>query len=403
MRQKRHNVFVLTWLSYASLYLTRKNFSIVKSELHHSGGLSLTTLGNIDTAFLVVYALGQFVSGFIGDVIGARKIIGVGLLGSAIFSFVFPLNDAAVFFGLCFAINGLFQSTGWANSVKAIEPWFDEDSRGRLLAWWGTNQQTGSLLATILAASLLANFGWRFAFFIPAIAVFIMGVVILFALDDPPMSTRIDKNERPDYKKMLASPVLWGISFSYFGLKLIRYSLLFWLPFYLQETLGIPTSAASYLSISFELGGILGSFVIGWIADRYFKTERAKMMMPLFAMLAIVLYFYRDYAAASIFLNAIFIGLIGVFVFGPDALLSGACALDIGGKNLSGSAAGFINGMGSLGAIAQGLITAYVTTRWGWSSLFYLFVAIALLSSVILLPFWIQSTTKTEAANETPC
>ena len=67
LRRLQVLVFALTWLSYASYYLTRKNLSVVKSRLHDTLGVSMTVLGEIDTLYLACYALGMFASGALGD------------------------------------------------------------------------------------------------------------------------------------------------------------------------------------------------------------------------------------------------------------------------------------------------------------------------------------------------
>ena len=75
LRRLQVLVFALTWLSYASYYLTRKNLSVVKSRLHETMQISTMALGAIETLYLASYALGQFASGALGDRIGARKLL----------------------------------------------------------------------------------------------------------------------------------------------------------------------------------------------------------------------------------------------------------------------------------------------------------------------------------------
>jgi sugar phosphate permease len=382
-------VFVLTWFSYATIYLTRKNFSVVKSDLHNHAGISVADLAIIDTCFLVFYAVGQFVSGFLGDRFGARKIIACGLMGSALVSFCFGFTQSALVFTLLFAVNGIFQSTGWANNIKALEPWFDHADRGKIMAWWGTNQQIGGLLATVLAAFLLARFGWQSAFFVPSVVVFLVGFVVVVFLPEPQTLQKkeaVVTKKLINYWSLISNPFLISLSLSYFGIKLIRYCLLFWLPFYFHNELGLATDVAGYASVSFEVGGIAGSFLIGWISDRYFSHMRVRLIAPLIMMLAAVFYAYQQYAGLGLMVNCLFMLAVGFLVFGPDALISGACAQDIGGEN-TGSIAGFINGVGSLGAILQGALTTYVSTMWGWSALFYVFFVISLFSALLLVPF----------------
>src|SRR6185369_7756910 len=75
--------FVLTWIAYATYYLGRKGFAIVKSTLQQRFGVSVLTLGLIDTGYLAAYAVGQFSNGALGDRIGPRKLIGYGMLAAA--------------------------------------------------------------------------------------------------------------------------------------------------------------------------------------------------------------------------------------------------------------------------------------------------------------------------------
>lgn len=383
-------VFGLTWLSYAALYLTRKNFSVIKSSLH-STGVSVAALGMIDTCYLSIYAFGQFFSGWIGDRIGAKKVIVIGLFGSALTSFIFGYSNQVIWFALLFGINGFFQSTGWSNNVKALEPWFAKENRGKILGLWGTNQQVGGLCATLLAAFLLSRYGWQWAFLGPAMFVAAVGLIVYFFLIEPAAEMAIKpdvKNHGPTYRELWTNPLLWCLSLSYFGLKMIRYSLLFWLPFYFHQSLNIKASSAAYFSILFEVGGVLGSIITGWLADRYFKTMRIRLVFFMVVLLSLLLYFYRVYAAHDLVINGLLIILIGLLVCGPDALMSGACAQDLGGKDQTASVAGIINGIGSMGAMLQGLIIAYVSSTWGWSAVFYLFFVIATFSALFLLPFF---------------
>lgn len=399
---KAWQVFWLTWFSYAALYLTRKNFSVIKSDLHALEGLSVATLSLVDTSFLVVYAVGQFYSGFLSDKFGPKMVMVIGLLGSAIISFITGYQNHGIVIVALFAFNGLFQSTGWACNIKAIEPWFLHEQRGRIMAWWGTNQQVGGLLATAGAAFIAGLLGWRFAFFVPATVVFVIGIVLLLKLPKGP-EHRCDHHmvkRGANYWSICTQPFWVCLSVSYFGLKLIRYCLLFWLPFYFHKHLGLPTDIAAYVSISFEVGGIVGSFSIGWISDKYFAKQRVRLILPLLLMTAGVFFCYQIVSPKALMINCFFMMIIGFLVFGPDSLISGACAQDIG-KEHTGVAAGFINGMGSLGAIIQGSLVTYVSAHYGWSSLFFVFFLISLASCLVVAPFYNKSFVSEKYASET--
>ena len=384
---RRAAVLGLTWLAYATYYLGRKGFSVTKARIAEEQGLSMLALGNIDTGYLCAYAFGQFLAGLAGDRLGARRLVGAGMLVSAGACLLFGASSAAWLLGAAFALNGLAQATGWPGTVKAMAQWFRPGERGAVMGVWTTNYQVGGLAATALATFLLARSGWRTAFTIPAAMLAAVGCVVLLALPEregvPSMTGK--ENARPlRSRDILRLPAVWSIGGAYFGLKLIRYSLLFWLPFYLHKELGYSEFAAGYLSVSFEIGGIAGAIVVGLISDRYFSGRRHVLASRMIALLAVALLLYSRVAALGPVANFAGMALVGFCLFGPDALISGAAAQDIGGPSAAATAAGVINGLGSIGAILQGWVTVGLSQTLGWDALFYFFVALALASALAL-------------------
>lgn len=392
--------FALTWLSYASYYLTRKNLSVTKSRLHDGLGVSTTELGIIDTAYLGSYALGQFINGALGDRIGSRRLIALGMLGSAAMALGFGLSSSVPLFLLCFALNGALQSTGWPGNVKAMQPFFPSGTRGRVMGLWTTNYQAGGLIATALATFLLVHLGWRAAFIGPALWVALVGTLIrLFLVErpeerglppvepEPPIAASAaapSVRPGPTLGRLLRLPALWTLGTAYFGIKLIRYSLLFWLPFYLKQHLHYSEGAAGYLSLPFELGGIIGSIGVGWLSDRFFRTRRLWLTSPLMLLLGGALLLYQRAGGAGVVLNVALLALVGFLLFGPDSLLSGTTAQDLGGRHATARVAGIINGMGSVGAIFSPMLVARITERLGWDALFLGFCGLTVLSSLLL-------------------
>jgi sugar phosphate permease len=184
---------------------------------------------------------------------------------------------------------------------------------------------------------------------------------------------------------LLRNPLIYGYGGCYFCLKLIRYSLLFWLPFYLHTALGFEQGAAGYLSTSFEVGGVLGSIGMGYLADRTTRS-RGALCAGSIALLALALHVYAQLGQAPAVWHFVVMAVIGMLLFGPDALLSGAVAQDLGGVRAAGTAAGIVNGMGSFGALCQGALTVWVQHTFGWQALFHALFMFALLGGLCLVP-----------------
>jgi len=394
-------IFGLTWVSYASFYFTRMNLSVVKSRLHSDLGIGTAALGTFDTAFLLFYAIGQFANGTLGDRIGPRRLLALGMLGSAAAALCAGASSAFVPMLLAFAVNGFFQSAGWPGNVKAMQPFFGSGQRGRVMGLWTTNYQAGGLLATALATFLLAHFGWRAAFFMPACWVAMVGIAIYFLLVERPEDRGVDSPsgvdaqpgraagsaasaERGALWELVCDPLLLALGGAYFGLKLIRYSLLFWLPFYLHQHFLYNESQAGYLSLPFQVGGIIGSAAIGWLSDRFFATQRLRVAAPTLFLLGGALFAYQIFGGHSLLFNALLLGAVGFLLFGPDALISGTVAQEIGGQHATGRVAGVINGMGSVGAIFSPLLVAWISGRFGWHALFFGFVGVTIVAGLLL-------------------
>jgi OPA family sugar phosphate sensor protein UhpC-like MFS transporter len=179
--------------------------------------------------------------------------------------------------------------------------------------------------------------------------------------------------------------VLYSYGACYFCLKLIRYSLLFWLPFYLHTAAGFGEVQSGLLSTSFELGGVAGCMGLGWLSDRV-PQRRATVALASLLGLAAALAAYAQLGAAPAGVHFALLALVGALLFGPDALLSGAAAQDAATPAQAATATGLVNGIGSLGALLQGPMTVAVEQAFGWQALFYAFFALSLLAAACLLP-----------------
>ena len=394
---RRLRVFLLTWVSYATYYFARKNFPVAKRTIQTELGISTAGLAAIDTGYLATYAVGQFAGGWLGDRIGSRRLVGYGMVASAFLIAAFGASSSASFFALFFGLNGFVQATGWPGNVKAMAAWYGPTERGAVMGFWSTCFQVGPLLATALAAYLLAHYGWRTAFLGPAVWVALVGIVVLLFLQEgphehEPLEKRPPKASRETVKaaarEALRNPVVWLLGASYFGMKLIRYCIDFWLPYYLEKNLGYPRDTAAYVSTAFQFGGIFGAILVGWISDKLFPGRRGAIAAVCTVALAGALALYGQVAPLGLWTNFAAMALVGFFLFGPDSLISGVAAQDLGGPLAAATVAGFINGCGSVGAIAQGALVAGVSSRFGWQAVFQALMLLAVISSVALGAVW---------------
>ncbi len=403
----QRQIFLVTWITYAGFYLCRKNLSIVLPMLNRVSGLRSIDLANIIFGYSLFYAVGQFGCGPLSDRIGAKRVVGAGLL-LVVVSNILMGAHASLIWLLAFAcLNGAGQSTGWSGLVKTMAIWFSGGNRGIAMAWWSTNYVLGGFLATAFATWavvqpwLLPELGWRRGFLLPALLLLAITAVFLIGAKETPdeadLPPEIQYNAAAIHTvhsnwsvlaALLCKPSLWLVSISYFFLELCRYALMFWLPLYMVNRLKYGLQTSGYLSSLYELIGILGAVLAGYISDRFNQSRRAPVSAVMLCGFGVVMMFEPALTKFGLIGTALAISFAGIFSFGPDTLLSGAGAQDIGEPRAAATASGLVDGIGHLGAIFSPYAVVFVSERYGWDSLFFLLAGAAFLAGAALIPIW---------------
>jgi sugar phosphate permease len=267
-------------------------------------------------------------------------------------------------------INGLGQATGWAGTVSTMANWFRRAERGTVMGFWATCFQVGGVLANALAAFALGKWGYQYSFFAGSCVLFAILIFFVFnqrndpedvglALNDPDAEEDVPQSafksgnwmQRIGWDRTVLNTVLLVGGF-YFFVKFIRYALWSWVPYFLGKNYGLRGDDAGYISTLFDLFGIAGCIAAGYFSDKYFNGRRAKISFYFLVAMGAACVLMYTLGQITITLFAISIALVGFTLYGPDALMTGAAAQDIGGRGTA-LAAGIINGLGSVGAVVQ--------------------------------------------------
>ncbi|KAF5731068.1 putative glycerol-3-phosphate transporter 1 [Tripterygium wilfordii] len=453
LSRKTHQTIVLivTFLSYASYHASRKTTSIVKSALDpqspdvglkvipwrkkfswvlgdgwapFNGSDGTALLGEIDVAFLSVYAIGMFFSGHLGDRMNLRYFLTVGMLGTGLFTSLFGVGYWAGVHNFYYylamqMLAGLFQSTGWPSVVAVVGNWFGKSKRGLIMGIWNAHTSVGNISGSLIASAML-YYGWGWSFVVPGLIMAFVGLVVFLLLPISPESVGADGDDDDDlhsprkYGEEVTKPLLrsdseakenavgfieaWRIpgvatfAFCLFFSKLVAYTFLYWLPFYISHTAidgkYLSNEAAGNLSTVFDVGGVLGGILAGHISDR---LDARAITAASFMYCAIPsLFFYRCYGHISLALNMVFMFICGMFVNGPYALITTAVSADLGThSSLKGNSralatvTAIIDGTGSIGAAIGPLLTGYISAT-SWSSVFTMLMAAALVAGLLL-------------------
>ena len=411
--------FGITWLIYASFYLTRQAFAVAKDPLQHDPNVALSRsdLGLMDVAYSITYMLGLFIFGAAGDRFGPRRILLAGMMLSIIAATACGFSTAFWAFLIFSVLQGVAQSTGWTNVNKTMAAWFSLKERGRVLGWWCTNYPFGASVALVLAGAMITWFSanpkepyWPAAFF--GSSVVLGGVMILAWLflrnrpedvglpsietyhgekesliDDEEADAPVAEGSWKVIREVMASPTIWMLAAAYLSIKLVRYSFYFWGPKYAAESLGTNPYVSAMTVAVFPIGGMVGVVGAGYISDKLFQSRRAPWAVISLVILALLMVVGLR-PIDNIWVMGTFFFLAGVFLFGPDSMTSATASVDFGTKRGAGTATGMVNGFGSIGQIIAGYLPGVITSENNWTPLFIVFQVGLFASAVVLLPLW---------------
>ncbi|KAG4933219.1 hypothetical protein JHK87_047221 [Glycine soja] len=443
----RYMVLLTTFIAYACYHASRKPTGIVKSVLcpehkgtnqgwspfnGHDGTLKL---GEIDVAFLACYSMGMYVAGHLGDSLDLRLFLTTGMVGSGIFVSLFGMGyfwnmHSFLFYLSMQMIAGMFQATGWPSVVAVIGNWFGKRKRGLIMGVWNAHTSVGNISGSLLAASVL-EYGWGWSFVVPGVVIVLGGVLVYLFLAPYPEDvgfscvhggggggdeeaqvngvkkggggggggvappTREGSVNRKSVGLVEACMIPGVIPFALclFFAKLVAYTFLYWLPFYLTQTAEIggkyiSVKSAGNLSALFDVGGIFGGILAGYVSDKLNARAITAASFMYAAIPSMLL--YRHYGSVSMNANIGLMMVSGLFVNGPYALITTAVSADLGThSSLKGDSralatvTAIIDGTGSVGAALGPLLTGFISSR-GWDEVFMMLVLGAFIAGLLL-------------------
>ena len=187
-------------------------------------------------------------------------------------------------------------------------------------------------------------------------------------------------------KEILRNRTVLVLGLAYFMLKPARYAILLWGPVIVFEQMpSVGKVGAAIIPTAFELAGLLGPIMIGLASDKLFGARRLPAcVLSLLALTVSLALFMGALHTGSVLLVVALLFVMGLTLYGPDSMISGAAAIDFGTAKAGATAAGFVNGCGSVGAILGGLLPGYFDTV----TVFIVFAGCALFSALVLVPHW---------------
>jgi len=407
-------------------------------------------LGVLDTVFLASYTVGLFFSGYLGDVLDLRYFLSFGMFGSALSMFFMGLAyawkiHALSYFIILNVLFGFFQSIGWPSVVAVMGSWFGHGERGLVMGIWNAHTSFGNILGSVLAAGAIGvgmyHEDWPLGYALPgilmAVAAFFVFVTLIphpecVGLETCTQTTSVaieEEFEENDLgvslvsegdqfseehlahrlsdgvdsvivgehkeglfvtmKQVVQLPGLIPFSLSLMFSKMCAYSLLFWGPYYLGSV-GFDAQKAGYLCSFFDVGGVFGGIVAGYLSDKLDSNAIVAFTFQVIGV-PVMAFYYNTTASAGpiVSTNVWLMILVGFFINAPYALITTAVSADIGtqvegNERLLSLVTGVIDGFGSFGACIQGIVVGWMSSN-SWSNVWHFLMAAQAISALMLV------------------
>lgn len=440
----------VVWLTYGSFYFCRVNIGATLKSLEGDLHIDKGDIGLILGGLKLAYGLGQLLNGQLAERIPPRRMLAIGMFGSALLNVCFGFGTAFYFLLFVWACNGYAQSLGWTPCVRVIANWVPPIRRGRAMGFIATGFQLMGVIALALAGFAVENLGWQWAFFLPAVLLAGGGIFMLVFLRESPegrpsspqrrrdagktldeiqkSEVRSQKSEVPDpegrnpelsthtthssvqhgssprvpapfidtLRNTLANPALWVLAMALFLLDACRYGFIDWGVTHLIEVQGDRVQASSIKMGILPLGGIAGALWSGWATDRFFGGRRAPVICLLLGLLGVFTLAYDAVARVSLTGTLVMLAIIGFCIFGAQILLVGTAPADLARQGTAAAAAGFVNFMGYMGAFGGDIVTGTVVKNHGWESAIYIWAGWAFGAAVLSALLWNARSSKDE-------
>lgn len=391
----RRKLLAFTTILAIITYLDRVAISSAAPAVRSEMGLDPVQMGWVFSAFTWAYAIFEIPSGWMGDVMGPRKVLTRIVLWWSAFTAATGLAWNFTSLVIARLLFGMGEAGAFPNTSRSFARWFPVAERGNAHGWVFMGTRMGGAITPPLVVALMTGVGWRQTFYLFG------GVGVIWAWfwwrwfrDEPSQHPDVNAaelaiiresardHEAPSHAfrwSELLSANLLLVYGMYFTMGYTLYFNLTWLPTYLKDVRGFTLQQAGWLSgVVLFTGGVM-TYAGGKLTDHLVKKYGLKIgrsmgvvTLPIAGVLLITAAQTSDPMAAAILLAA----TLGV----ADLSVSSCWSIchDIGGKN-AGIVTGAMNTWGNIGGALSPLVVGYAVGWWNsWTVPFYITAGIYL-------------------------
>ena len=377
-------------VGHATFHWIIQSFAVALPEIQVAFGLNSVGAAGIMSARDLASGLIALPGGVVVDIV--RRYWGLLLAGclgiAAVGSLVMGVSPVYPLLLIGIGVVAISHSVWHLPASASLSHHFAE-RRGMALSFHGVGGSIGDVMGPLATGGLLAFLQWRDLLSIYAIAPFFLAFMVAWSFrhigrmntesgapaDAPTMARRVELTRR-----LLRSPVLWGLTFvrGLRGMCLI--SLVTVLPLYLGNELEMnPGLRGIHIALLIVIG-LLAKPVAGHISDRWGRKQVLVPGLLWSCMATLALIPFNDGIALMVA-----IALLGLFLY-PDQPILTAAVFDVVGREVASTSLGVVACVAFLMSAASALVAGVIYETMGFrETMIYIAVLFALAAVVFAL------------------
>lgn len=343
-------------------YIDRQVLSVLAPTIRDEYRISNEDYAWIVNAFMVSYAVGMPLAGWVLDRIGVARGLTISASLWSVAGMLTSLAQGPWSLAGFRALLALGESGAWPAFAKAVSIYVPARWKTLAMGVCNSGSSLGAMMAPPMVAWIALRMGWQGAFWVTgALGLLWVLVFVWFCRKHPAMWVREAASERVAWKQLLPYRETWVVFVCRFLADPIWYFYVFWIPEFLTRERGlslVQIGAVAWVpflvsDIANFAGGLLAQRLEarGWSVDR---TRKTLMLLGALGAPAGVAAVY----AKTLFWTMAFIS-VAIFFW----MLWSLTVQTLPGDYFPARAVGSVYGIGGLGSTLGSVVSIWLVGR----------------------------------------
>ena len=394
-------IMPIVFITYSLAYLDRANFSFASAAgINEDLGITKGVSSLIGALFFLGYFFFQIPGAIYAERRSVKKLVFWCL----------------ILWGMCATLTGMVSNIPMLAAIRftlgvveaAVMPamliyisnWFTQSERSRANTFLILGNPVTVLWMSVVSGYLIEAYGWREMFIIEGFPAVIWAVAWWFLVQDKPaqakwlsdaekaaLQAQLQKEQAGlkavrNYREAFKSRNVILLCAQYFCWSIGVYGFVLWLPSILRNGSQMGMVEAGWLSAVPYLAATVAMILVSWASDKL--QTRKLFVWPLLLLGALAFFGSYWVGAGNFWLSYALLVIAGAAMYAPYGPFF-AIIPEMLPRNVSGGAMALINSMGALGSFLGSWVVGYLNGETGSPAASYIFMAGALLVSVVLM------------------